>query len=132
MKWVTLQDWLKQQKWLLTNYNFRKLTFERAVEKPLFFHALPEDFSGPFRRGAALLPVLVLHSFFMKPGGGEPRKQPHGGAEHDAFRRVHEAEKHGEDADGAADKETSKNKRTHTEPHGRAFHRRIKKEGSPS
>ena len=68
----------------------------------------------------------------MKPGGGEPRKQPHGGAEHDAFRRVHEAEKHGEDADGAADKETSKNKRTHTEPHGRAFHRRIKKEGSPS
>ena len=40
MKWVTLQDWLKQQKWLLTNYNFRKLTFERAVEKPLFFTAL--------------------------------------------------------------------------------------------
>ena len=82
--------------------------------------------------GSALLFFLVPHSFFLKPCGSEPGKQPHGGPEHDAFRRVHEAEKNGEYADGAADKETSKNKRTHTEPHGRAFYRRIKKGGIPS
>ena len=83
------------------------------------------------RRAASVL-LFIPHPFFIELRGREPRKQSHGGAEHYAFRRVHEAEKYGEDTDGAADQETSKNKRTHTEPHGRAFYCHIKREGSPS
>ena len=42
-------------------------------------------------------------------------------AEDDAFRSIQETEEYGEDADGAADKETANYKTAHTRPHGRAF-----------
>ena len=64
----------------------------------------------------------------MEPCRGESGKQAHGGTEDYAFGRTHEAGKYGEDAYGTADKESPENKAAHTEPHGRFFSRRIKKE----
>ena len=64
----------------------------------------------------------------MEPCRGESGKQAHGGAEDYAFGRTHDAGKYGEDAYGTADKESPENKAAHTEPHGRFFSRRIKKE----
>ena len=64
----------------------------------------------------------------MESGRSQSGKQAHGGAEDYAFGWTHEAGKHGEDAYGTADKESPENKAAHTEPHGRFFSRRIKKE----
>ena len=64
----------------------------------------------------------------MESGRCQSGKQAHGGAEDYAFGRTHEAGKYGEDAYGTAYKESPENKAAHTEPHGRFFSRRIKKE----
>ena len=101
---------------------------------------LPKVFSALRRRnrksyrllwGCCFFSVLLITAYVsmmqaptvlaVLPEGGDSRKQSHGGAEHDAFRRVHEAEEHGENADGTADQKTAKNKRTHKEPHGVLF-----------
>ena len=77
-----------------------------------------------------LLFSLLFHAFFVESGRGQACQKAHSRPEDDAFGGPHETGQHREHAEGIADKESPENKTAHTEPHGRFFSHRIKKEVS--